>query len=254
MQVTPYLAINQLLDELVAEVRAALGEKLVGLYLAGSLVYGDFDVDHSDIDLLAATTADIDSADFDALQKVHHALINRHPRWSDRIEILYMSLAGLKTFRSERSQIAVISPGEPFNIKDAGREWLMNWYMMREQGRTLFGPPPESIIAPISMDEFIQSVREHAQAWRGWIDGVSYRKSQAYAILTMCRTLYSLSTGKQGSKKQAAQWAAQELPEWSALINSALEWRTAQDESGVDHAATLPETRQFVEFISGRVA
>ncbi len=254
MPATPYPEINQLLDDLLADVQTVLGEKLVGLYLAGSLVYGDFDPDHSDIDLLAVTATDIDEADFHALRQVHDDLIGRYTRWADRIEILYMSLAGLKTFRTERSQIAVISPGEPFNLKDAGREWLMNWYMMREQGRTLFGPPPETIIDPISMEEFTASVREHAHLWRGWIDGVAYRKSQAYAILTMCRTLYTVTTGEQGSKKRAARWAARELPEWAELINSALEWRIAQDETGVDHAATLPETRRFIEYMADRIA
>src|SRR4051812_45976805 len=63
MQPTSHPNINTLLTELVSEMEKVLGEKLVGLYLYGSLVTGDFDDDISDIDLLAVTSAHIDAND-----------------------------------------------------------------------------------------------------------------------------------------------------------------------------------------------
>ena len=60
--------------------------------------------------------------------------------------------------------------------------------------------------------------------------------------------------GEQASKIQAAAWAQQELPEWSATIEKAIAWRRASRQPGiVDHAATLPETRRFVAFIIDRI-
>jgi hypothetical protein len=55
------------------------------------------------------------------------------------------------------------------------------------------------------------------------------------------------------SKRQAALWAAQELPQWSALIKDALAWRAAQDDAAVDHDATFPETLQFVRFVIAQI-
>ena len=78
--------------------------------------------------------------------------------------------------------------------------------------------------------------------------GVSDRKGQAYAILTMCRALYVHRTGEQASKRQAARWAREELPQWADLIQSALAWREAWREKQVDHAATRAETIRFVNF------
>jgi predicted nucleotidyltransferase len=51
---TPYADVNQLLEQLLSSLQTILGKKLVGLYLYGSLVTGDFDHECSDIDLLAA--------------------------------------------------------------------------------------------------------------------------------------------------------------------------------------------------------
>ena len=129
----------------------------------------------------------------------------------------------------------------------------MNWYMVQEQGRRLFGPAPTTLIDPISKQEFIQTVKQHAARWGEWIYDSRARPSQAYAILTMCRALYTSKHGAQVSKRKAAEWAAQELPEWSGLIENALLWRSAWRDDTVDHAATFPETLRFVEFIIAQI-
>jgi hypothetical protein len=79
------------------------------------------------------------------------------------------------------------------------------------------------------------------------------RKSQAYTILTMCRALYACANGRQVSKRQAAEWAADRYPAWAPLIQNALIWRSAEEEAQVDHAATFPQTEAFVRFTYGEI-
>lgn len=249
MQVTPYTDINAMIENLLSSIQRILGAKLVALYLAGSLVIGDFDPKISDIDLVAALSSDIDESEFDALQEMHNAIAQQYRVWDDRIEVCYISVAALNTVRSRTSQIANISPGEPFHRKESSREWLSDWYLVREKGMTLFGPSPEEIIEPISKDEFIQTIKAHARAWGEWINDMHTRGGQTYAILTMCRALYTCTNGEQVSKKQAALWAQQALPEWSQLIQNALLWHENQRNEQVDHAATFAETKRFVSFV-----
>src|SRR5712692_9867949 len=111
MQETPYADINRLLENLLSQMRHILQEKLVGLYLYGSLTTGDFDPESSDIDLLAATSSDVSETEFEALRAMHRDFARDHPEWEDRVEVAYLSVTALRTFRSERSPIAVISPG-----------------------------------------------------------------------------------------------------------------------------------------------
>ncbi len=239
MQPTPYPHINALLEEIREQMYTALGDKLTGLYLYGSLVTGDFDNALSDIDLMAATTETIDEAGF----------VANHPEWNDRLEIAYISLHALKTFRAQSSQIGIISPGEPFHFKEAGKDWLMNWYMVREKGVTLFGPPSETIIDPISKSEFIRAVKDNTREWREWIYHMTHIGGQAYAILTICRALYLCRNGEQVSKIRAAGWAEKELPQWKELIQQAVYWRQNWRTADVDPAAIFPETLRFVNFI-----
>lgn len=251
---THYPDINNILDSLLSQIRLILGDKLVGLYLYGSLVTGDFDHDISDIDLLAVTSSDLTPDEFDRLHQMHDHIAEQNNQWDNRIEVAYISTTALKTYKSRPSQIAIISPGEPFHIKEAGKDWAINWYSVRDKGVALFGPPPQAIIDPITKEEFIRIVIEQTKAWADWLDNIQSRPYQAYAILTMCRALYAYKNGDQVSKKQAALWAQKELPEWSPLIENALSWREAYRDHDVDPKATLPETIEFVRFVIDKVA
>lgn len=240
-----------LLIMLLPRLQAVLGSKLVGVYLFGSLVTGDFD-GISDIDLLVALTNDLTDAEFAALDALHRELVAAYPDWDDRIELLYLSVAGLQSFRTQRSPIAVISPGESFHWTDAGADWLLNWYIVREKGLTLIGVPPRKVIPPISRAEYVQNVRDYVAAKRD-IDDATTRPGQAYVILTLCRALYTVTYGEPTSKRKAAAWAAEQLPEWAATIQNALLWRDQWKDTNVDPAATLENTRRFAQDLSDRI-
>jgi len=253
MQITPYPDIEKLLSRLLYRMQQILDKNLIGLYLYGSLVTGDFDVQISDIDLLAITSSDIDDTEFEQLRKMHSDLATENPNWDGRIEVQYLSADALRIFKTQRSQIAVISPGEPFNIKDAGIDWLINWYIVRKKGVTLFGPSPQTFIPPISKEEFLQASREHAKDWIEWTNQPRDGKGQSYAILTMCRALYASQNGEQASKKQAALWAQEQFSQWASLIQNAFVWRAARRVEKVEYEATFPETARFIHFAMGRI-
>ncbi len=246
--------IGVLLDLVLSRMQKILGEKLVGLYLYGSLVAGDFDYEISDIDLLAATAAGIGEAEFNALDKMHVELVRNNQSWKNRIEIQYVSRDALKTFKTRESQIANISPGEPFHFLEAGRDWLLNWYFVRENSVTLCGASPKTIIAPISKKEFIAAVREQAEEKGRNVEKAKHsRPYQAYLIMTVCRALYAVRNGEQVSKKRAALFAQKEFPEYAYLIENAFEWRAKHRAENINHEATFPEAKKFILYVIDQI-
>lgn len=254
MGVSYYPEIEKLLDRLLHQMQRILGENLTGLYLYGSLVAGDFDPEISDIDLLAVTSLDTGDQELEQLRGMHNALVLENPEWEDRIEVQYITADALRTFKTQRSRMAAISPGEPFNVKDAGVDWLMNWYIVREHSRVLWGPDPRTLIPPISREEFLQASREHARYWAEWANQPRDQRGQSYAILTMCRVLYASQWGEQASKSQAALWTQEQFPQWASLIQQALVWRKAADDELVGHEVTWPEAARFIHFAADLIA
>jgi predicted nucleotidyltransferase len=237
-------AVEEVLSGLRLRLLRGLGEDLVGLYLYGSLVLGEFDPDRSDIDLIAAVTSAISERELPALERLHAEFARSFPAWDDRIEVAYVPISGLRTFKSHTSTLAIISPGEPLQLKEIGREGIIHYYLVREHGITLAGPPPQTLIDEISVDEFREGVRAYLARWRNPMALSATRGPQRYAVLTMCRGLYSLSHGQQAPKKQAAMWAQNEFPEWAAVIERVLAAASDDPASEGDH----DETAQFVEF------
>jgi Domain of unknown function (DUF4111)/Nucleotidyltransferase domain len=223
------------------------GSSLVGLYVFGSLATGDFDATVSDIDLIAVL-ADTPGEQLVArLRRMHADLARANPAWDDRIEVVYISAQGLATCRTGTSTIAVISSGEPFQVVQAGPDWILSWHPAREDGIRLLGPPIGSVIPPIPTAEFVRELRRYLAGFTNRIPDDASPGAQAYAILTMCRGLYAIRFGERRSKRVAAAWAQQEFPRWADLIRRALGWRQRQREpDGQDGAETVAETRSFV--------
>lgn len=250
MRYTQYTEVDKVLQSFLDNIRRIYRERLVGVYLYGSLVSGDFDLDSSDIDLMIVTSFRITAKDLAVLRRMHDSLARDNPDWDNRIDVVYLSAKAIKEFRTEKGPV-VISSGEPLHIREGEplKDWLQNWYIVRENSKTLFGLPPKSVIPPITREECAEAIRRYAAEINERVKHSLNQKGQAYAILTMCRVLCFLKTGEQASKKQAALWAQQQLPEWSGIIQKAVAWRQEQREESTDNTATLPETTRFVNFV-----
>jgi len=239
-----------LLDHLTAGIRTALGENLLGLYLWGSYVVGDFDPRISDLDLIAALANDADQVEFEALRTMHDGLAKKYPAWSGRIEVAYATVATLDE-PAAGGEIVRISPGEALNRRRSDERWQIDWYVARERGIALQGPPLAALLAPISREQFVTSVRANVAGHGDWLDHLHGRSGQAYAILLMCRALRATLHGDQLSKPAAGRWAQTELPEWADLIGRAIAWREAAEWE--PRAPADDQTRHFVEAVRRRI-
>lgn len=129
---TAYTDINAFLDTLLSQLQMTLGNKLVGLYIFGSLVVGDFDYASSDIDLLAATSTDLDEEEVERLERMHKEIALQEKMWDDRLEVAYIFTEALRRYRSDYRH-PLISPGEPFHVTEASANWIINRYVLRKK-------------------------------------------------------------------------------------------------------------------------
>jgi hypothetical protein len=75
---------------------------------------------------------------------------------------------------------------------------------------------------------------------------------QAYVILTVCRGLRTIRTGEYVSKREAARWASELLPQHGDLIREALVWRehSRRDDSLENGTATEEDVHTFLRDIT----
>lgn len=236
---TPYPEVNAALALLLREARAVLGAEFVGLYLYGSLSLGDFTPSSSDVDFLIVTREALPPAIQEALAALHARLAVSDLPYARKLEGWYFPQAALRCHDPHAGPVPTIGADWPFGLAEPGAVWIIERWIVRERGVTVAGPPPSTLIDPVSAEELRGAVRELLRDfWARQLDGPDWlrtRDYQAFAILTMCRALHTLATGTVVSKPAAAAWATAHLaPRWSPLIARALDWRhdTRPDDMG----------------------
>lgn len=194
-----------------------------------SLALGDFDPAVSDIDLLVVTADSLSGPVFEQLQALHDEVKAEGDRWASLLEVSYFPQASIR--RHDPTDVRHPSVGETwaFGLCPHDEAWIIQRSIIREKGVVLLGPPPATLIDPVSEQDLraagITLLRED---WSGRLENPEWfrrRKFQAYGVLTLCRCLYTLATGRIGSKPVAAAWAKEAMPGWAALIDRALRWR-----------------------------
>lgn len=244
---TPWPAVNRTVERLRDGVVEAVGDRLVGLYLHGSLAMGDFYPPASDIDFHAATAGVLDDPVLERLTALHTGF-KAEGGWPARLEGVYLPVAALR--RHDPSAGPAPTVGVDWDLRPGrpGPTWVLDRWVTRERGVVVTGPDPRELIDPVGPGQLRAAVLasmldDWAVRASGDATWLRPRNYQAFAVLTICRDLYVLDRGVLVSKPVAAAWARSRLgPPWAALVERSLRWRT--DERVDDHG--LGETLGFV--------
>jgi len=245
-------SVNRMLAELLAGIRQALGDNLVGFYLRGSLVTGDFDPATSDLDLLAVTDPPVDAAELAALADLHARLAAFPNPFATETEIAYIDRASLRRYQPGQRH-PTLGRGETLAWTEHHENWVLERWVVREHGIALYGPDPRTLIDPIPAAALVTAVRTRLRNWVDWVnqpddpDWLLPRRHKTYVIETMCRALYTLRQGELASKRQSVAWAMTMLPEpWRTLVAMSQTWRT---DDTVDLSVNS-DVRRFVLWVA----
>ena len=244
---TPYGDVNAMLLLLLARVQAILRDKLIGCYLYGSLSLGDFDPESSDIDFLMVTTEDLTENVLEELQAMHADIAASGLHYANRLEGSYIPRAALRSYDPQNANHPTIGIDWDFHVGQHGNNWIIERHIVREHGVVVWGPSPKTLIDHVPVEAIKAAVCETLRNfWTAQLAGAEWlrpREYQAFAILTMCRALYTLQQGVVASKPEAAAWASQTLdPKWRPTIEKALTWRSQHVKDD------LSETLAFLRF------
>jgi hypothetical protein len=242
--------ISALLQDLTAQLQVILGRNLVGVYLYGSLTQRAFNPKRSDVDCIVVTQRELSDAQFRKLGAWLAGAAESKP-WAARLQMLFLIKNEVLTMNSKAClyQFGLLkrsgSDGNP-----------IIWMNVLKSGVVLFGPRPESFVPTITPEVLFQALEREVSYLREeiskkpeseWRDVPSYR---SYAVLTLCRILYSFRKGTIVSKQRAARWAMKHLPEeWAEIIRQTMK----TDVAGRSADIPLVRIEQFIDFADAQL-
>lgn len=250
-KLTPFPEINEMLAQLVLGILRVLDQDVVGVYVHGSLALGDFNRETSDVDFLVATRTELSAEKLPALEQMHAELRDQGFKWACNMEGSYISQKLLKRYDPERCWHPALRCDGSFGVDGHGSDWIIQRAILREYGLTLHGPAPDILIDPVAPAELKKAAQAILTEWWSPLfkdaSRLNSSEYQAYAILTMCRCLYTIEEGLVASKPAAAQWVLDTShgSKWELLIRQALAWRNGDGLNAIDQ--TLAFVRYTLE-------
>lgn len=245
-----------LIDDLLAGVRGALGDNLLGVYLRGSLAIGDFNPETSDVDVLIVTHRPVCETEFEALLRMHDRLRALPNRYAAGLEAAYIDAAAAGRFVTGQRHPTITSH-DPFRWESFGSNWVLDLWMAREHSPALYGPDPRSVFGAVSEVELRRSATQRLQEWAKWAAHVpdedkawlDERTHQAYVVETVCRGLHTAEFGTVPTKRQAVGWALAALPQqWRSLI----EWSQKHRTDEASDPGMIPELADFLRWAAAK--
>jgi Domain of unknown function (DUF4111) len=247
-QPTPHQDVNGFLNLMLSNLQAILRDHFIGLYLGGSLALGDFNPHRSDIDFVAVTVDKLPPEMIVALEEMHTRLWATGTKWAGKLDGSYVPQQVFRHWTADHPPCPFVE-GNSFTVTQQGSAVIQR-HIIHQYGVVVAGPSPPMLLDPVAAGELRRALRDMLETgWRPLLDDpawVQQSQMQPFAILTMCRTLYTLEHGVVASKPVAARWCQQTMgQQWTALIEWALAW--PHDTESNHLAATLSLIRYTLD-------
>ena len=230
-------------------VSRALGARLAGVYVTGSLVLGDYVDGASDIDMLVVVNEALDDLGKRLAAAAVLRLADDCP--ARGLELVVYSRARLHEierswWHEENGLPGVLfdldvnaGPKMPLSVALSQGARARHWYVLdvsiaREHAVALSGPA--AALLPQVPRPLESSALDDALAWYA-----ARSPRDPSSVLTACRAWRRLADGEWSSKRQAALWALRRAPARGALITAALR----RDEARLP----MPSAAAVVDFL-----
>lgn len=252
------MSYQGILDGIVSKSKEIIEEKLVGIYLHGSMAMGCFDSDKSDIDVIMVIEDDISDTQKIMLMRQIVYLNQQAPPKGLEISIvkrehcnpfiyptpfeLHFSPMHLLWFKENPQDYVEKMKGEDIDL-------AAHFTIIRNYGVVLWGEKIENIFAPVPKQNYLESICADIENATEDI-----LEQPIYITLNLCRVLAFVKEGLYLSKEQGGNWGIKHLPlEYHSIIVEALECYTSNKEMLIEKMNAVSFAEKVIKLIKSKL-
>lgn len=218
----------EILEKIKIAYQEILKDKLVGIYVHGSIAFKCFNWNKSDIDFIVVVNEKLNQQEKEALISTILNVDKYCPEKGLEMSVvldkackpfvyptpyeLHFSNSYRKEYKANLARLC-----ERLNGTD--KDLAAHITVMNQVGITLCGKEINEVFAPVPKEHYVDSILYDIENANEEIE-----ENPVYFILNLCRVLAYLESEQVLSKPQGGQWGIDNLPEkYKELINNALE-------------------------------
>jgi streptomycin 3"-adenylyltransferase len=216
-------------------LQTTLNNKLIGLYLYGSLAYDCFNPEISDLDFVVVLSDFLTPEEEQKISQLHKHL-GSEPNYGRRIEGTYMTEEQVKSNDYAPDFLYYVDGKAFVRAKEGQREpdFPMHRQHLCESGLKVVGCEPQKLFHPVPWEILKQSLQQELAFIKK-----QFKQRPIYAVLNLCRVVRAYETQSLSSKKQGGEWGLQYLPlEFHETIQIAMKGYTHKISQRQKHSLT----------------
>jgi streptomycin 3"-adenylyltransferase len=245
---------NKILDEISYEYNKILGDNIVGIYVHGSIAFGCFNWDKSDIDFLVVTKEIPSQQEKVAMIRILLNLENISPAKGLEMSVvlekycqdfiyptpfeLHFSNAHIEKCKNNLDKYC-----EKMNGSD--KDLAAHFIVIKTVGIVLCGKDIASVFGDIPKSDYIDSIKSDIESAENDID-----ENPVYIILNLCRVLAFVQDALVVSKDQGGLWGIKKLPAiYTPIIEAAIRSYCSNELFSADVILAKAFTKYMIEQI-----
>lgn len=204
-------------------LQKTLKDKLIGLYLYGSLAYECFNPAISDIDFVVVLSRSLSRTEEQKISELHR-ILGCESEYGKHLEGTYMTEDQVKSDDYPPDFLYYVE-GKEFVKAKAGQgepDFPMHRQHLHETGLKITGQETQKLFYPVPWNIIEKSLRQEMAFIKK-----QFQKRPVYAVLNLCRVVRAHETRKLSSKKEGGEWGLQYFPlKFNKIIRTALKGYT----------------------------
>ncbi|PEK89970.1 nucleotidyltransferase domain-containing protein [Bacillus mycoides] len=199
--------VKQLMEQYIVELKGIFSdEKIVGVYIYGSIALGAFHIETSDVDFVTVISDSVNEAEKQQIIELHKKISKS--TLGKRMDGMYIPLADLGKYNHEINEYVYCADGKA----DIGH-WDINavtWWTLKNQGITVSGKEVEDLSFQIKWDDVVNTMKYNVEHY--WFEKAKrpylffIEEWVESAVVTMGRILYTLEHKTIVSKDRGLQY------------------------------------------------
>jgi len=218
---------TDLLEKIKTSYQSILQEKLVGIYVHGSIAFGCFTWENSDIDFLVVVRAQLSQREKEALIAELLILDEYAPGKGFEMSVVLQNVCKpfvyptpyeLHYSNSYRDRYREDMLGLCAALHGEDKDLAAHMTVINAVGIPLWGPAVEQVFDPVPKADYLDSILYDVADAESEIS-----ENPVYFILNLCRVLAYVQEELVLSKKQGGEWGLEHLPEeYRGLLDRAM--------------------------------
>lgn len=146
--------LRSFLEVIKTQLPKLLGDVLFGVYIYGSLSYGDFEEYRSDVDIIVVIKRALNKKELEKLKSWYNSGLMQKSRWTKRVEMDYAVLGRLVSDKKYGAKTTRFAGGKLSNRVNYEANNPITRINIKDCGIPLVGPSPKKFVPEIS-DELL---------------------------------------------------------------------------------------------------